>query len=88
MVLESLACGVPVVATDVGDVKKVVINDKTGFLVINTDRQSIRSAISKVIQNGRNSYSDDCRATAMKYSWENITREIKAVYSDLLNSKR
>jgi len=87
VVLESLACGVPVVSTDVGDVKKVVIDDKSGFLVKTADEQSIKNSILRVIKNGRSMYSDYCRDVAMRYSWETITKEIKMVYSDLSSSK-
>ncbi|MEE9152407.1 MAG: glycosyltransferase family 4 protein, partial [Thermoplasmata archaeon] len=43
IVLEALACGVPVVSTDVGDVKNMVLEDKTGQLVPSRDSKSIKN---------------------------------------------
>ena len=86
VVLESLACGVPVVSTDVGGVNKVVVDDKTGQLVKDTSPDSIRNAIAKVLRNGRDAYIDNCTAIAMQYSWKNIVNRIKEVYAEITES--
>lgn len=86
VVIEALACGVPVVATDVGDVDKVV-NNKTGCLVKDTNPETIGDAILKVIRNGRDSYKDDCIAVAKSYSWENISRKIWKVYMEVFKDR-
>ncbi len=36
-VIQSMACKTPVIATDVGDMKDVIINGKTGYLINRTD---------------------------------------------------
>ena len=84
VVLEALACGVPVVSTDVGDVKKVV-NTKTGYLIKDVDLYSIKHAILKVIKNGKDNYSDNCLTAVMQYSWENISLKITEIYDEITN---
>lgn len=83
VVLEAFACGVPVVSTDVGDVNKVV-SDKTGYILKEREPTLIKNAFGKVINNGRDSYSDSCIAISRQYSWEKISREIMEVYKDIV----
>ena len=83
VVLEALACGVPVVTTDVGDVKKVVRDGITGQLIKDRSSDSIENAILKVMRNGRESYSGNCIAVARHYSWEKISEKIVAVYTQV-----
>jgi glycosyltransferase involved in cell wall biosynthesis len=87
VVLEALACGVPVVATDVGDVSCVVKDNETGFLVKERDRSQISDRLLKVIDWGRESYSQRCIEVAGAYSWNNVTERILNVYSELIEAK-
>lgn len=48
-ILEAMACGKPVVATDVGGAKEVVHNGLNGFLVPPNDEKSLKLALSKLI---------------------------------------
>lgn len=83
VVLEALACGVPVVATDVGDVSCVVKDKETGFLVKERNRSQISDGLLKVIERGRESYSQQCVNAIDAYSWDNVTERILNVYSEL-----
>lgn len=87
VVLEALACGVPVVSTDVGDVSNVVVNGKTGQLVRNRDPESLKNAILKVIRNGEVDYFNSCIAVAKRYSWDNISQKIMEVYAEVEQEK-
>ncbi len=83
VVLEALACGVPVVSTDVGDVNKVVVDGKTGQLVKHRNPESLKNAILKVIRNQGISYIDSCVSVAERYSWDNISQRIMEVYAEV-----
>ncbi|UCG70802.1 MAG: glycosyltransferase family 4 protein [Thermoplasmata archaeon] len=83
VVLEALACGVPVVSTDVGDVKKVVKDDITGQLIKDRSPDSIKNAILNVMRDGRESYNDNCIAVARQYSWEKVSEKIVALYTQV-----
>jgi len=50
-VLEALGCGLPVVSTDVGEVKRVVRNGISGEVVKDFDPINIAQAVRKVIDN-------------------------------------
>lgn len=76
--LEALACGTPVVANDVGDLKNIIRQGETGYVVPDNSPDKLASAISLVIDN--HSYDTEsvltARATASRWGWENIARRI------------
>lgn len=49
-IIEAMACGVPVVAMDVGGVGELVINGKTGLLVKSTDPIVFAQTVEKLVQ--------------------------------------
>ena len=56
-VTEALACGIPVVATDVGGIKEQIINGKTGFLTSPTDPKDMADKIECLIEDpGKRNY--------------------------------
>jgi glycosyltransferase involved in cell wall biosynthesis len=48
-ILEALACGIPVVAPDVGSIRETVIHQKTGFLTEPLSADSTSEAISRLL---------------------------------------
>jgi len=85
--MESLACGVPVVATDVGDTKEVVIDGKTGFLVKPGDAETMASKAIELLED------DDLRKIMGKegrkhieenFSYDVVARNVYEVYELLL----
>lgn len=85
VVLESLACGVPVVSTDVGDVNKVVINGKSGYIVKDADPKEISNKIIKLLTSTKN-YRAQCVQIAKGYSHELIGEKILGVYNEVLEN--
>lgn len=49
--LEAMACGIPVVATDVGAVREGVLNGKTGFVVPPGDPAIIAAKVAELLRN-------------------------------------
>jgi len=47
---EAMACGIPVVATDVGAVSEVVIHDETGFIVAANDEVAMSERVTALIR--------------------------------------
>ena len=81
VVKEALACGLPVVSTNVGDVSELIKNGKTGYVVNSRTSEEFASRILDIL-GSENSFTTDCVNTAMKYSWENIARDTLEVYRE------
>lgn len=86
VVLEAMACGLPVVSTDVGDVSKVVKNDLTGYIIQSRDEKEVSDALKKVLTK-QNGFSQNCINTAKEYSKEKVAESILKVYNEVLHKK-
>ena len=64
--LEALACGTPVITYRTGGSPEA-ISPETGFIVEQGDIQGMVSAIEKICQEGKDTYSKACRYRAVRY---------------------
>ncbi|HBE22644.1 MAG TPA: hypothetical protein DDW21_04205 [Verrucomicrobiales bacterium] len=91
VVLESMAAGVPVAASNIGGIPDLVHPGKTGELFDPLDPPSIRSAVLKLLS--QNHYRDDCARHARLYAIENyhpksVAERHLAIYEDLILQKK
>jgi len=86
VVLESLACGTPVVATRVGGAESVIRHGETGYVVRNNDSCHLADKIALFLStsNGDTEFVATVRASVVNYSWSNITEAILAEYRSVL----
>ena len=80
-VIEAMAAGLPVVSTNVGDVSKLVVDGKTGYIV---DEDNIVQKLGILMKNPYR-YKNDCLNKSREYSWDKIGDKIKDIYDMLLN---
>jgi glycosyltransferase involved in cell wall biosynthesis len=90
VLLESMACGVPVVATDVSDNAIIVDNDRTGLLVECGDVDGLRSALTVMLDDeekrkvmGRNAREHMCNT----FSSAKLAEKTIAVYDEIANPR-
>jgi D-inositol-3-phosphate glycosyltransferase len=85
--LEAMACGTPVIATQVGGLTDLVKDGVTGFTVPDDDPQQLELSMTQLIckEEIRQQMSNQALAYAKSYSWEIIAPRIIAEYQRLLN---
>lgn len=84
--LEAMACGTPVVATQVGGLQHLVKNNITGFTIPHNDPDALEEKMTRLICQPalREKMSLQCVEYARSYSWEMITPQIIDLYRTLI----
>ncbi|MGB9668971.1 MAG: glycosyltransferase family 4 protein, partial [Anaerolineales bacterium] len=84
--LEAMACGTPVVASNVGGLAYLVKNGITGFTVPVDEPVTLATRINQIISDKtlRASMSEQAVNFAKNYRWEMIAKSIIAVYQSLI----
>jgi glycosyltransferase involved in cell wall biosynthesis len=80
VVVEALACGRPVVATDVGGTREIV-NADNGLLVAPRDVEALRAAIERALARR---WDHAAIAARMRRSWDDVARETLGVCQELV----
>ena len=91
VILESMACGTPVVGFEVGGISEMVRPDITGLLVPPYDIPALRAAVLGLVQNEekRRELSRNCRQIVVdEYSLDLQARRYSELYKNLLEAKQ
>ncbi len=86
VILEAMASGVPVVATDVGGIPEIVRESESGLLVPPGNELELRNAIQKLLldEDLRKRFGSNGRkAVEERYSWERVAERIEKTYEDV-----
>ncbi|KKL62226.1 hypothetical protein LCGC14_2187330, partial [marine sediment metagenome] len=86
VLLESLACGTPVVATDVGGMKRIIDEGKTGVVIKNNDPYPFARKISRFLSMScdKAASAESTRASVLRFGWSNIADAIISEYWTVL----
>lgn len=85
--VEAQACAVPLVTTDVGDTKEIVINGETGFLAKTGDAQEVASHLIKIVTDKklREQLGETGRMRVKQsFSYEVVVEKLIAMYQECL----
>jgi glycosyltransferase involved in cell wall biosynthesis len=82
---EYMMCGVPVVACNFPEIKRVVEGEKIGICVDSHDFQDIARAVNTLLEDIelRNMYSKNCLNAREKYNWEKEKGNLLAIYEKI-----
>ncbi len=86
-VLEAMAAGLPIVASDISGHRDIVESDKNGILVNHNNIREVASAAKRVMNDATliNSLGGQARATARKFDWATTFTAFDALYNSVLS---
>ncbi len=85
--LEAMACGTPVVASDVGGLSFVVRDGESGFLVPERNPRALANCLGYLLRNPglRERMGQRGTQIAREYAWQRIADQIEELYLDITN---
>lgn len=88
--LEAMACGTPVVASQVGGLAYLVQDGKTGYTIPDNDPDILCEKLSGLLSSPdlHRQMAMCAAAYAQDYSWENIAAKIVDLYADVLDGRK
>ncbi|MCX5992773.1 MAG: glycosyltransferase, partial [Chloroflexi bacterium] len=90
VLLEAMASGTPVVATDIPGYASVLTHGQEGLLAPPKNPRALADALLKLLTDRqlRLAMAERGVATANKYSWENVSRQVVDYYTSILINLR
>ena len=87
--LEAMACGTPVIASDVGGLGFLVQDGETGYTIPDGEPDKLCEKLSLLLENPpfREQMGRRGAEVAQSYAWDKIAAQIAGVYEDLLKVK-
>jgi len=80
--LEALASGLPLIATDTGGTKELLEDGKNGFIIQMKNSEDIAEKIKRLIDNPelRQKMAEESRKKALEMSWEKVAENYLDIY--------
>jgi D-inositol-3-phosphate glycosyltransferase len=88
--LEAMACGTPVIASNVGGLATLVRDGRTGFLVPDGDAEALAAKLLPLLSDPalRSALGSHGIATAEAYGWPTIAERVDALYDAVMRRYR
>ncbi|HVO84967.1 MAG TPA: glycosyltransferase [Syntrophobacteria bacterium] len=86
--LESLACGTPVVATDVGAMPSILREGVNGWVVSEGSPLALAQGIDRVLGSARLFSGEIVRGSVLRFAWKHVAAAVIDEYNILLRRRR
>jgi len=90
VILEAMATGKPIVATNVGGISEILTDEREGYLVEYGNVKQMAEKIIKLLseKNLRKSMGDSGREHAKKFTWQTIAKQTVDYYKEILGERQ
>lgn len=85
-VVEAMASGKPVIASNEGGFKETIVNEQTGLLIDNINEDKIVKCvknISEILNKNKDFYKNKCQIRALKYDTKEFVKKMKKIINDV-----
>jgi len=87
-ILEALACGTPVVASDVGSVSDVLKNDINGYLIDKGNSAQLAESILKIVNGNYPRLSKASRLSALEHDINHSAKDYLKLFKEIVEKKK
>jgi len=90
VVLEAMAAGLPIVASNIGGLSELIKNNENGYLVETKNPEQLADGLLKILQNPeiKTKMSQNNLKKAKNYSWESVVFDLEKIYLDTIKSSK
>jgi glycosyltransferase involved in cell wall biosynthesis len=91
VLLEAMACGLPVIGSDVGGIPDIIIDGETGLLARQKEPGSLAEKITKIFSDAplrRKLVENGYQMVEKNFSWDTISEKFIEIYQEVLNRSR
>lgn len=89
VLVEALAAGVPVVASDIPAFSSILDSGRWGVQFHNRDARGLAKTVLRLLEDPDRDRRADCaREHVSRYDWAEVTPQVLAVYDDVLRGRR
>jgi D-inositol-3-phosphate glycosyltransferase len=87
--LEAMACGTPVIASEVGGLGYLVQDGQTGYTIPDSDPEALCDKLSLLLGDShlRETMGREASQYALNYAWERVAAQVIEVYEGLLQKE-
>ena len=88
--LEAMAQGQPVIATDLGEQREIISDGENGYLIPVNDRDALAAKVLNLLhhEDTLSAFSAQARLRAKQYSIPSYVERLQDLYTDLVTSRR
>jgi glycosyltransferase involved in cell wall biosynthesis len=83
--IEANSTGVPVLTTNTGSMKEIIVNNKNGYLAKDLFDSNVNTFVKELLLNDKkfDEISKYCLEKSKEYDWSNTTKELEKLYKIL-----
>lgn len=88
VIIEAFSAGLPVIATEVGGIPEIIVNQKNGLLIKPGNKFAIEKAIEKLLRHSQlaQTLAKNAKITLKEFSADKMAQETEKIYKLVLNS--